>query len=267
MRELRRELLARGLSPRSAKEYGRIIRKANEWCESRGHALSTVPSPVFMDFVHAQPRGWATRKCLRSALTHYWAIEGRTDPPSVAIKLPPKPRMVCRALEEDDARILAKAARERRDGPGLAVMMGLYLALRREEIARLRWDDFGRDFLEVRVLGKRAVLRTVPVHPRLRERLVEVAGDGWVFPSKRRGPGHVSPATIWTWVGLVSDEAGVPRVAPHVLRHTCLATQNDATGDLRAVQEFAGHADPEVTAGYTRASQRRLNAVMMALDY
>ena len=56
-------------------------------------------------------------------------------------------------------------------------------------------------------------------------------------------------------------------VATHVLRHTALATALDATGDLRAVQELAGHARPETTAGYTRVRRDRLEAAVSAISY
>ena len=35
-----------------------------------------------------------------------------------------------------------------------------------------------------------------------------------------------------------------------------IATANDATGDLRATQDFARHAHPETTAIYTRTTDR-----------
>jgi site-specific recombinase XerD len=77
----------------------------------------------------------------------------------------------------------------------------------------------------------------------------------------------VATATIWAWVRLVAEEAGLPPVAPHVLRHTCLSAANDATGDLRAVQALAGHAKVETTSGYSRAGKRRLEAAVAAIDY
>ena len=64
----------------------------------------------------------------------------------------------------------------------------------------------------------------------------------------------------------MSTEAGL-RVTPHRLRHTALTTANDVTGDLRAVQDFAGHTDPAVTARYTRTSRDALSRAVMALDY
>ncbi|MBM3746076.1 MAG: integrase, partial [Acidobacteria bacterium] len=41
-----------------------------------------------------------------------------------------------------------------------------------------------------------------------------------------------------------------PGLADHALRHTAATLGYLHTGDLRAVQEFLGHADPRMTARY-----------------
>lgn len=267
MDNLRAQLLTLGLAPRTATVYVRVIRRADEWCEANGYDLATVPAPALMEYVHQQPRGWATRKNLRSGLKHYWDLVGRTDQPT-GIRLPPQPRMVCRALSDGEAGVLARAAAMRRDEKGLAVLVGLFMALRREEIAKLRWQDFRPDFSECYVIGKKAVCAWVPVHPWLADRLDNwPRSDAWVFPSKRKNRDHVGPSTIWTWSRLVAEEAGLPPVAPHILRHTSLAQANDRTKDLRAVQQFARHSDPHQTSGYTRVTQERLQAVVASLDF
>ena len=43
------------------------------------------------------------------------------------------------------------------------------------------------------------------------------------------------------------------RVAPHVLRHTCALMILQATGDLRRVSLWLGHADMQTTEVYLRA--------------
>lgn len=217
------------------------------------------------EYVATQPPTWSSRKGLRSALKHYWEFVARDRPPLRAIRVPPKPEMVCRALDEDDARILAKAARATGGLQGFAVALGLYAALRREEIATLRWDCFGEDGW-MTVQGKGEKTRTIPVHPVVSEMCQALPRAG-VFMFPGRFDHHVNPATIWQWIRELADEAGVGKVKPHQLRHTCLATQNDNTGDLRSVQHFAGHSRPETTSGYTRSTRRRLAAVVASLDY
>lgn len=55
-------------------------------------------------------------------------------------------------------------------------------------------------------------------------------------------------------------------LTPHRLRHTSLAIANDETGNLRAVQTFARHADPRTMAGYTRTRRKELLRILSALE-
>lgn len=137
--------------------------------------------------------------------------------------------------------------------------------MRREEIATARWDAISDDGQWRTVIGKH---EDAPPTAARRDprgaRAIPTDGE-WVFPG--RFGDSVSVATIWGWIRDVADEAGVGPVRPHELRHTCLAMQNDRTGDLRAVQAFAGHSKPETTSGYTRAKNEALRKVVEALDY
>lgn len=264
-RDFRSQLLAQGLAPRSVREYVRAAATAEAWFEAQGYELVTATPSQAAEYLEARPKTFASRNLMRAALGHYWRVFGHPDPPLAAVRVPPKPRMVCRAVEPEDAKLLAKAARHRGDAKGLAVAIGLYLGLRREEIATLRWSAFDASGW-VTVMGKGERSRTIPVHPALRELLAAHPRNGpYIFPGRLGG--HVCNATIWDWSLQVAEEAGLGHIPTHVLRHTCLATGNDNTADLRSVQEYAGHADPSVTAGYTRATKRRLTAVMESLDY
>ena len=53
----------------------------------------------------------------------------------------------------------------------------------------------------------------------------------------------------------LAEQAGVrlPRMHPHMLRHTFVTTMLDAGVDLRDVQIAARHADPRTTMRYDRA--------------
>jgi integrase/recombinase XerD len=262
---LRDSLIERGLGPKSVGLYLRTIQAAEGWCEAQGTDLARVGPSLIAEYLTTVPASWSSRKGLRSALKHYWEIIERDRPPLGAVKVPPKPAMECRALDEEDARRLAKTARARRDLKGFAVALGLYEALRREEIATLRWDAFDEDEW-LTIHGKGGRRRTIPIHPVIVDLLTDLPrADEYVFPGRFGGPSN--PATIWAWVREVAEVAGVGLVRPHWLRHTCLATQNDNTGDLRSVQHFAGHSRPETTAGYTRATRSRLMAVTLSVDY
>jgi integrase len=269
--ELLELLIADGYSTKSARVYATAIDQA-----ARGLAPATLddaaPS-VIRAYAETLPKTRGTRALLRSALGAYWRLSERPSPPLGAIRVPTHPRMVCKALSDEDARILARAARRRRDRKGLAVLIGLYVGLRRNEIAELRWSNLTDDGW-VRLIGKGDVSAELPLHPIVIDALEglrppslpgSLRGADYVFPGRTGGP--VNPTTLWGHVREVSVAAGLRPVPTHVLRHTCLATALDNTRDLRAVQELARHARPETTAGYTRVKRTRMVETVNAIAY
>lgn len=266
--DLRSELLARGLAARTITGYMNTIWSAERWFDARGLSLARATPEQIAAYAGTTPLSHSTRITLRASLGHYWAICGHPRPPTGAVRVPSQPTMVSQALEEEDCRALVRVARARGDRPGFAVLLGMYQALRREEIATLPWsafDEAPEGYMTV--TGKGSKTRTIPVHSAILGVLEPLLRtDHFIFPGRRPGT-SVCPATIWYWVRLVSMEAGLPPVRAHQLRHSALSTANDATGDLRAVQALAGHAKPETTAGYTRASRHRLEAAVAAIDY
>jgi integrase len=243
-----------------------VLLAAEAWCEEHGADLRTVAPDLLREWVETVPFSTSSRRRARNALGHYWEIHSRPSPPLYIVRVPRKARAVCRALEVEEAHMLAKTARARGGQEGLATLFALYLALRRMEIAKLRWVDFQEDGW-LRIVGKREQSAMLPVHPVVLAAMAEHGrlSETWVFPG--RIDGHAHPATVWNWVRLVAAEAGVERMTVHRARHTALATALDSTGDLRAVQEFARHASPSSTAIYTRVTARRLTGVMDAIDY
>jgi integrase/recombinase XerC len=265
-------MLAEGYSTKTTVLYRTAALHAEAWLEERGEDLDTVGPTMVRELAESQPRGRSSRSLLRSALTAYWRLSGRTDGPTAAIRVPRRRRMKCRALDAAAAELLAIEAARRRDRKGLAVLLGLYAGLRRNEIATLRWADIAGGW--VTVVGKGDRERDIPLHPTILEALAGTSSVGdahnrqrleFLFPG--RFGGHQNPTTIWTWTREVGVAAGVGPVAPHVLRHTALSAALDATGDLRSVQELAGHASPETTAGYTRVGRDRLVEAVTAICY
>ena len=262
---LRDQLLARGLAPRSANVYLATLRRVRLWCEEHGTTIDAMTASELEEYCSGVAFTRSTRMQLRTALEHYWALAGRAEPPTYAVRVPRKPRMVARPLERGLAEQLEQAAIARNDLAGLAVVIALYTGLRRFELAKLQWADCSEDGW-LYVIGKRDVAAKLPVHEVVRDYLVRTPREGpFLFPG--RFGGSVTPATMWNWIRTVTEEAGVGKVAPHVLRHTALSVANDATGDLRAVQDFARHASPDTTAGYTKVTAERLTRVADALGH
>lgn len=261
---LRERLLSEGLSPKTADLYYRSIRNAEWWFVENKLDLRRATVAQVARYADTLPNSHASRNLLRASLRWYWTFTGRRKPPLGAVRIPRRQKMVCRALDADEAATLARAARSRGDAKGLVVMFALYSALRRSEIAALRWDAIGDGW--VSLVGKGNKEAAIPLHHDVVSALVTIPRRGpYLFPGRKGG--HVNPATVWHWFREVAEEAGLGPVATHIGRHTALATANDATGDLRGTMEFARHARPETTAGYTRTTAKRLREVVESLDY
>lgn len=260
-------LAAQGLSGKTARLYIRHAARADDWLKTHRHTTLAWCGPAdIAAYVETLPQTHATIAQVAAAAVHYWDMGDRANPPRRAIRVPPSPEMVCRAIEPDQARDLVKVA----TGwwpHGTIVLCGLYLALRRFEIAKMEWDRFDDRMEWYTVTGKWDKTNTIPVHPHLRDELeFRRNGSRFVFPGRFPGT-HLRPATVWAWTKQVGLEAGIPDLATHELRHTALATANDNTGNLRGVQTFARHAKPTTTAGYTRTTAERLREVSDALTY
>jgi len=264
------EFMGLGLAPKTAYAYARVIQRVLPLLEARGVDLLTCSGADVAMIAETWPRSRSSRSQLRSALGAAWMILGRDAVPLRAVRVPPHPRMRCKALSAEEAAELERVAWARRDPQGLAVLVGLYLALRREEIASLRPDQFHRehDGLWLRITGKGDVTADLPVHWAL-ERALDLHGPfgEWIFPARPGRPGHTHPTTVWTWVRQVAAQAGLGRVATHRLRHTGLTEMNDRSRDLRTVQELARHTRPETTALYTRVTAARMREVAEMIDY
>ena len=263
-------MLALGKSTRTAYIYARLLSHAETFLAGRGKTLADC-SPVDVAMLaETVKKSHSSRTQLRAALMAGWEVLGRLDGPVRAVRVPPRPRGRCRALEADTAIQLEQAAWERNDDPGLAVLLGLYGALRRAEIAGLRWEDIELDPhtkrpVWMRVMGKGELVADVPVHPVLADALLRRwRSSGPVFVGRKGGP--VVPDTIWRWTHQVAADAGL-KVTTHVLRHTSLAEANDRSGDLRTVQAIARHSRPETTSLYTRTTRARMANVVALIDY
>jgi len=259
-------LIGSGLTPKTVELYLRQVAGAWAWCGEHGIELATASAVDLATWSKTVAPSTSSRRQARSALRYYYAWIGRAFPPLKAIRVPPKPRYLCRALSDAEAKAMVKTALGWYP-QGLAVLAGLYMALRATEIAAMRWDRFDPQLSWYTVTGKGDRTDTIPVHPQFANELKRrKTAYVYIFPG---GPGraHVTPTTVWGWVKEVARVAGLPPIQTHQLRHTALATANDRLGDLRAVADFARHRRVETTMIYTRTLSRRLCEVVEALDY
>ncbi|USQ81934.1 tyrosine-type recombinase/integrase [Ornithinimicrobium faecis] len=139
----------------------------------------------------------------------------------------------------------------------LVTMLGL-LGLRIFEACGADVEDLreehGHRVLKVRGKGSQVVLTPLPpTVQRAIERAVDGRDAGPVLRNRRqvRMDRHAATRRLRH----LAEDAGIslPRMHPHMLRHTFVTTMLDAGVDLRDVQIAARHADPRTTMRYDRA--------------
>lgn len=262
--QYREHLLTLGLSEKTVRAYSSQIRRAVQWSADNGVDLCAPTAEQLRALADTWPKSNASRRQLRSALRHWWAMH-EVRAPEHAIRVPKRPRGRWRGIEDADARALLRAART--DWPrGGAVYLALYLGLRREEIATLRWSDFDPDMSWVTIHGKMDRTRYLPVHPRLQAFLKP---NRWptefVFPGRLGG--HITPTTVNKWISELAEEEAGLTLTPHQLRHTSGGRVNDQTRDIHVAQIWLGHADVSTTQIYTRVAHDRLLGAMQMLNW
>lgn len=261
-------LRSRGYADRTTNEYLKQLRRMLRWCRQHQLDVEELTPREVAQWADTLPPSWGSRKQAHAAMKHFARWRGLPDGYYMAVPVPRKPKRRSRALSDADAHKVHEAARLVGGRAGMAVICGLYTAARPGEIANMRWDGWVDGWLRW-WRPKTKDYHEVPVHPFLADHLERFRDDtdassAYIFPGNGGRP-HVGYVAVWEWMKYVSVVAGV-EFTPHQLRATALTIVNDATGNLRAAQEFAGHSDPAVTAGYTRVTERMLTDAATAFD-
>jgi integrase/recombinase XerD len=156
-----------------------------------------------------------------------------------------------------EALLTAARLSPNRNDFALITMLGL-LGLRIFEACGANITDLGEEHGHrvLRVRGKGDKIALVPLPPAV-SRAIETARAGrdtGPILRNRRGT-RMDRHCATRRLRRLATLAGVhmPRIHPHMLRHTFVTTMLDAGVDLRDVQIAARHADPRTTMRYDRA--------------
>lgn len=204
------------------------------------------------------------------AFLNYAAESAGTHAQLPRTRAPKRPRTLPRPAAPEDAINLVEDAKEAASEPwigarDLAILLLLYGAgLRVAEALSLTARDLPIG-ATLRVTGKRAKTRVVPVVPMVKDSIHQYAaacpypltGEASLFVGARGGP--LNPDIVRRVVAAARRRLGLPdSLTPHALRHS-FATHLLARGaDLRALQELLGHASLSSTQIYTAVDAARL---------
>lgn len=195
--------------------------------------------------------------------------------PARVLAIPRKDRPLPRVLRPDQVDALM-AACDRGDPPGLrdrALLEVLYGAgARVAEACGLDLEAVDLNQSQVRLHGKGRKQRIVPLGEPATDALGGYLARG--RPALARGGEQPGPAVFLDGRGArlgprsarrivqrVAAAAGLGRVSPHTLRHSCATHLLEGGADLRSVQEFLGHASLATTERYTQLSRGRLREI------
>ncbi|MCC7547174.1 MAG: site-specific tyrosine recombinase XerD [Burkholderiales bacterium] len=268
-----------GLSRNTLESYRRDLRQCDRWLRAHGASgLHAALKPDLLRYLHARfearARSSSTARLL-SSLRRYFAFLVRehvrqTDPTS-DIEAPRRAQRLPRSLTEADVEALLGAP-DTADALGLrdkAMLELLYASgLRVSELVSLSAGQLSQDMGVVRVLGKGARERLVPVGEEalywVRRYLLEARAAllaGRVSEAlfvTARGESMTRQA-FWYLVKRYAARAGIPAaISPHTLRHAFATHLLNHGADLRVVQLLLGHADISTTQIYTHVARERL---------
>ena len=146
------------------------------------------------------------------------------------------------------------------------VSLAFHTGLRKGELFALKWTDVNVSKREVRVRrAKGRRFRVIPL-------------NGLALGALKTHPRHITSNLVFygsagnPWVDVrvsfnnALDDAGLPQIRIHDLRHSFVSNLVMAGVDLRAVQELAGHSSIQTTMKYAHLSPGRLRESVAALE-
>ena len=274
-----------GLARNTLDSYRRDLRLFAQWHEQQGHAslLSATEADLAGYLAARSSRGTGKRPGIRSstqARVHsslkrfyqFLARMGRVEvDPTLKLDPPKKPPRFPKTISEADVEALL--ARPDTATPlGLrdrAMLEVLYASgLRVSELVRLKIAEVSYDMGVVRVFGKGAKERLVPLGEEAIDWLGRYSKEGRPAILRKRASDYVfitgrgEPMTRQAFWHLIKKHAAIAipgkSLSPHTLRHAFATHLLNHGADLRVVQLLLGHADISTTQIYTHVARERL---------
>lgn len=269
-------LVEKGLSENTLGAYANDISDFLSFLAARSFAFEDVTDQtLFLYIVDVRRMGLSGRSLARrlSALRGLFSFACRekvfSGNPAEFLENPKFTRSLPEVLTREEMNaVLASPDISDRLGFRDRTMLELLYAcgLRASELIGLHALHFDAGTNILRVFGKGAKERLVPVHPEAAKFLSDYISI-WrpLFSPKepalflnRSGKG-LSRVALWKIVQRHVQKAGILRpISPHTFRHSFATHLLEGGADLRSVQMLLGHADISATEIYTHVQSERL---------
>jgi integrase/recombinase XerC len=236
----------------------------------------------YLAYLSSLGRSKASMSRCVSSLRRYFSFLHRAGiipiDPTVRLFAPTGPKRLPRVLQPDELeQVLDEPLVAAQVDPSVMARDQLIVellygsGLRVSEVCGLRLDQLDVSRRMVRVLGKGAKERIVPIsQPTAAAATAWLSLRGQFLADVRPAdPGLVAPFVLANRRGLPITPRDVRRildkrvsgpVRPHALRHTFATHLLEGGADLRVVQELLGHADLSTTQHYTHVTRDRLRS-------
>lgn len=151
----------------------------------------------------------------------------------------------------------------------LVIDLFYFTGLRVAELANLLVSDVSLESNTLKILGKGAKERIVPIHPELMPILSEyIKQKEGLFASNQTSHlivsnkgGAAYPKLLYRIVNkYLSVVTSLEKKSPHVLRHTFATHLLNQGADINAIKELLGHANLSATQVYTHTSVEKLKS-------
>jgi integrase/recombinase XerD len=271
-------LVVRGLSQGTVSSYTEDLHSFSAFIKEKNIPLDRVNQQnIFVYLMFLRRKGLQSRSLARhmatlrgffAFLTEHGHIR---ENPAGLLENPKLPRLLPRLLsvQEVESILEQPALTDKLGARDKAMLELLYAAgLRVSEVAGLKVLNFDGQSGTVRVWGKGAKERIVPLHFTCMK-WIESYLAHWrpAFSPKqdfmflnRSGQG-LSRQGIWKLIKKYALKAGIRKqVSPHTLRHSFATHLLEGGADLRTVQVLLGHSDITATEIYTHVQSDRLKA-------
>lgn len=263
------EILLRGYSGKTKKDYVSQLRKFLQWVERDIESCEENDLRNYLLYLLDQGASSSQmNQCMSAFKILFCEIMNR---PKLIMNIPrPKAQLKLPDIlsEEEVAKIFSKVINEKHK----TILLLIYSAgLRVSEVVRLKVQDIDMDrkLIHIRqAKGKKdryTMLSRVAMSA-VQSYISKYEPRSWLFPSYDP-TSHITERSVQKAFANVVDKVGIVKdVSVHTLRHSFATHLLEAGTDLRYIQELLGHQSSRTTERYTHVTTKDISRIQSPLD-